>query len=76
MIDLEKIMTWFAVLAGIWLAMFISQQMTMRAVRTELSEMVIPLHKTETKIDPRLPLTANPNLDSIAWCLTHTELMK
>lgn len=74
MIDLEKIMTWFTVFAGIWLAMFLSQQMTMRAVRTELAEMVIPIH--EPMPDPRLPLTANPDLDSIAWCLSYRETGK
>lgn len=74
MIDLGKIMTWFCFFAGIWFTMFVSHQMTMTAVRYELAEMVIPMH--EPAPDPRLPLTANPPLDSIAWCLAYTELNK
>jgi hypothetical protein len=74
MIDLEKVMTWFSVVVGIWLAMFLSHQMTMKAVRTELAEIVIPMHEPEP--DPRLPLTASPRLDSIGWCLAYMELSK
>jgi|TARA_R110000824_G_scaffold243468_5_gene432161 hypothetical protein len=65
MINLEKVMTWFCIFASVWLAMFVSHQMTMNAVREELAEMVIPMHEPEY-----LP-SANPNLDSIAWCMDY-----
>ncbi len=68
MIDLEKIMTWFCFFAGIWFTMFVSHQMTMTAVRYELAEMVIPMHEPTT---PEYLPSANPNLDSIAWCLSY-----
>ena len=72
MIDLEKIITWFCIWAAVGLGMFLSHHMTMSAVRNELANIVIPMHGPQP--DPRLPLSANPSLDSIAWCLTYIEL--
>ena len=63
MINLEKVMTWFCIFASVWLAMFVSHQMTMNAVREELAEMVIPMHEPQSI---ELDLSANPGLDSLA----------
>tara|TARA_R100000808_G_C2131485_1_gene140620 strand:- start:934 stop:1173 length:240 start_codon:yes stop_codon:yes gene_type:complete len=71
MFDLERVMTWFLIFAGVWFTMFVSHQMTMGAVRHELAEIVIPMHESTT---PEYLPSANPNLDSIAWCLSYIEL--
>ena len=65
MIDIEKVISWVCIFAGIWFAMFLSHQMTMRAVRTELADMVIPMHEPQSI---ELDLGANPGLDSLAMC--------
>jgi len=65
MIDIEKVISWVCIFAGIWFAMFLSHQMTMRAVRIELADMVIPMHEPQSI---ELDLSANPGLDSLAMC--------
>lgn len=70
MINLEKVMTWFCLFGTVWLAMFVSHRMTMTAVSNELAEMVIPMH--EPAPTQYLP-SGNPNLDSIAWCLSYKD---
>ena len=65
MIDIDKVMTWVCIFGTVWLAMFVSHQMTMNAVRHELAEMVIPMHEPQSI---ELDLSANPGLDSLAMC--------
>ena len=75
MIDLEKVITWFCIFAGVWLAMFISHTMTMQAVRKELAEMVIPMHEPVVA-DPYFPLPRLNGPDSLAYCINMVDQMK
>ena len=66
---IEKIILMASFAAMMWLVLSISQFMTIQAIREEMTNIVLPMHEPNS-----LPLSANPNLDTLAWCLNYTEL--
>ena len=77
MIDLEKMIRWTLIFGGIWFTIWTSHFLTMKIVRTELSNMVIPLH--EPMVMPsgsEFPLPRLNGADSLAYCINMVGEMK
>jgi|TARA_R110000824_G_scaffold157971_2_gene331510 hypothetical protein len=75
MIDLEKVIMRFVLVAGLWFVMWMSHLMTMRAVRIELSNMIIPMHEPVVA-EPYFPLPRLNGPDSLAYCINMVDQMK
>ena len=77
MIDLERVMKWSAIFSVFWLVVWICHVYTVQLIREEITQFYIDSHSNtiveeEDTID--IDSTANPQLDTLAWCLAHTNM--
>jgi len=76
MIDLERVAKWTAIFSILWIVAWICHIYTMQLVRKEVSQLYLDVHTLVEEQDKGLDIesTANPQLDTLAWCLTHTYM--
>jgi cell division protein FtsL len=76
MIDLEKVMRWTAIAGMLWLILSMAHVYTVRTVRQEITNLYLDVHTLIEEQDKGLDIesTVNPQLDTLAWCLAHTNM--
>ena len=75
MIDLERVMKWTAVFSIVWVAGWIYHIHTVQLIREEVTQFYLDSHNNTTIEDTiEIDDTANPRLDTLAWCLAHTNM--
>ena len=74
MIDLEKLAKWSAILCILWLAMWMFHVYTVRIIREDIAELYLDVHATSEEAGLDIETTGNPQLDTLAWCLGHTNM--
>jgi len=77
MIDLERVMKWTAVLSVVWVAGWIYHLYTVQLIEEGIATFYQEVHfQNNTTIEDTIEIddTANPQLDTLAWCIAHTNM--
>jgi len=75
MIDLEKLAKWSAILSILWLAMWMSHVYTVKIIREDIAELYLDVHEASEEGGLEIESSGNPQLDTLAWCLAHTNMI-